>query len=98
MGVAKSALECSTRYLASELGKDNIRVNSVSAGPIRTLSAKGIKDFDALLYEFEKRAPIHKVVEIKQVGDTVAFLFSDLSSAITGQIIYADNGYSILGM
>lgn len=97
MGVAKAALECSTMYLAGELGASNIRVNCVSAGAIKTLSAKGIKDFNEMLDLAEQKAPLRKKVDIKQVGDAVAFLFSDMSSAITGQVIYVDNGCSIVG-
>jgi enoyl-[acyl-carrier protein] reductase I len=98
MGVAKAALECSVRYLASNLGESGVRINAVSAGPIKTLSAKGIKDFNKILDIVEKRAPLKRNVTIKEVGDTVTFLLSDLSSCITGQIIYADSGYSIMGM
>jgi enoyl-[acyl-carrier protein] reductase I len=98
MGVAKAALECSVRYLASNMGKDGIRVNAVSAGPIKTLSAKGIKDFNKILDVVEKKAPLRRNVTINEVGDAVAFLMSDMSSCITGQIIYADSGYSIMGI
>lgn len=98
MGVAKAALETSVRYLASELGRDEIRVNAVSAGPIKTLSARGIKDFADMLTVVEKRAPIHRGVTIDEVGDCVSFLFSSMSSGITGQIIYADHGYNIMGI
>ena len=98
MGVAKSALESSTRYLAENLGKDKIRVNAISAGPIKTLSAKGIKDFSSILNVIEEKAPLHQNVTAKQVGDVAAFLLSNMSEAITGQIIYADNGYNIMGV
>lgn len=98
MGVAKAALECSTRYLADNLGKDGIRVNAVSAGPIKTLSAKGIKDFGTILDVVEQRAPLHKNVTTKQVGDVTSFLFSDMSSAVTGEIIHADNGFNVTGI
>jgi len=98
MGVAKAALEASVRYLASEFGKDEIRVNAVSAGPIKTLSARGIKDFGDMLSVVEERAPIHKGVTIEEVGDCVTFLFSKMSSSITGQVIYADHGYNIMGI
>lgn len=98
MGVAKSALESSTRYLAENLGKDKIRVNAISAGPIKTLSAKGIKDFSSILNVIEEKAPLHQNVTTKQVGDVAAFLLSNMSEAITGQIIYADNGYNIMGV
>ena len=98
MGVAKAALEASVRYLASELGKDEIRVNAVSAGPIKTLSARGIKDFGDMLSIAEERSPIHKGVTIDEVGDCVTFLFSSMSTGITGQVIYADHGYNIMGI
>ena len=98
MGVAKAALEASVRYLAENLGKDGIRVNAVSAGPIKTLSAKGIKDFSSILTVVEEKAPLHRNVTISQIGDVSTFLLSDMSSAITGQIIYADSGYSIMGI
>ena len=98
MGSAKAALECNVRYLAGELGKDKIRVNAISAGPIKTLSAKGIKDFGSIQRIVEERAPLHENVTIKQVGDANSFLMSNLASGITGQIIYVDNGYSIVGL
>ena len=98
MGVAKAALETSVRYLASEFGKDEIRVNAVSAGPIKTLSARGIKDFGDMLTIAEEKSPIHRGVTIEEVGDTVTFLMSKMASSITGQIIYADNGYNIMGI
>ena len=97
MGVAKAALEASVRYLAENLGKDGIRVNSISAGPIKTLSAKGIKDFSTILDVVENRAPLHRNVTQVEVGNVASFLLSPMSSAITGQIIYADNGYNIMG-
>ena len=97
MGVAKAALEASTRYLAENLGKEKIRVNAISAGPIKTLSAKGIKDFSSILNVIEEKAPLHQNVTIKQVGDVASFLLSNMSDAVTGQIIYADNGYNIMG-
>lgn len=98
MGVAKAALEASIRYLAVNLGKEGIRVNGISAGPIKTLSAKGIKDFGTILDVVEQKAPLHKNVTTKQVGDATSFLFSNLSSAITGEIIHVDNGFSIVGV
>jgi enoyl-[acyl-carrier protein] reductase I len=98
MGVAKAALEASVRYLAENLGKENIRVNAVSAGPIKTLSSKGIKDFNSILSVVEEKAPLHRNVTIDEVGDVATFLLSGLSSAITGQVIYADNGYNIMGV
>ena len=98
MGVAKAALECSVRYLADNLGPMGIRVNAVSAGPIKTLSAKGIKDFGSILDVVEEKAPLRRNVTKEQVGDSVAFLLSPMASAITGQIIYADSGYNIMGI
>ena len=97
MGVAKAALEASVRYLAENLGKENMRVNAISAGPIKTLSAKGIKDFSSILTVIEEKAPLHKNVTIEQVGNVATFLLSNMSQAVTGQVIYADNGYNIMG-
>lgn len=97
MGAAKAALESSTRYLAENLGRENIRVNALSSGPIKTLSAKGIKDFNSILTIVEERAPLHRNVTTTQVGNVATFLLSDMSEAITGQVIYADSGYSIMG-
>jgi enoyl-[acyl-carrier protein] reductase I len=98
MGVAKAALEASIRYLSKDLGKDGYRINGISAGPIKTLSAKGIKDFGSILDIVEERAPLHRNVTIKEVGDSTAFLFSNLSNAITGEIIHVDNGFSAVGV
>ena len=98
MGVAKAALEASIKYLSRDLGKDGYRINGISAGPIKTLSAKGIKDFGSILTVVEEKAPLHRNVTTKQVGDSTAFLFSDLSSAITGEIIHVDSGYNIMGV
>ena len=98
MGVAKAALESSIRYLAKDLGKDGMRVNGISAGPIKTLSAKGIKDFNTILDIVEEKAALHQNVTPRQVGDATSFLFSNLSSAITGEIIHVDNGFSIVGV
>ena len=97
MGVAKAALESSVRYLASNFGKEGIRVNSISAGPIKTLSAKGIKDFSSILDIVEEKAPLHKNVTTIEVGNVATFLLSNMASSITGQVIYADNGYNIIG-
>ncbi len=97
MGVAKAALEASVRYLAMDLGPENIRVNSVSSGPIKTASAKGIKDFNTFLKTFEERAPLRKLTSQEEVGDTAVFLLSDLSRGITGENIHVDSGYHILG-
>ena len=98
MGVAKAALESSVRYLAENLGKDGIRVNAVSSGPIKTLSAKGIKDFSSILTVIEERAPLHRNVTTTEVGDVATFLLSNMSRCITGQVIYADSGYNIIGV
>jgi enoyl-[acyl-carrier protein] reductase I len=98
MGLAKASLEANMRYLASSLGPDGIRVNAISAGPLRTLAAAGIADFRKLLGYVEKTAPLRRNVTIKQVGDTAAFLASDLSSGITGQVIYVDSGFNMIGM
>ena len=98
MGVAKAALEASVRYLAENLGKDEIRVNAISAGPIKTLSAKGIKDFSSILKVVEEKAPIHKNVTTTQIGNVATFLLSNMSDSITGQVIYADKGYNIMGV
>lgn len=98
MGVAKAALEASIRYLARDLGKENIRINAISAGPIKTLSAKGIKDFNSILDIVEEKAPLHRNVTTKDVGDTVCFLFSNMSNAITGEVIHVDNGFSTVAV
>ncbi|WHY87783.1 enoyl-ACP reductase FabI [Neobacillus novalis] len=96
MGVAKASLDASVRYLAADLGKDRIRVNSISAGPIRTLSAKAIGEFNSILNEIEERAPLRRTTTPEEVGDTALFLFSDLSRGITGENIHVDSGYHIL--
>ena len=98
MGVAKAALQSSIRYLAKDLGKDDIRINAISAGPIKTLSAKGIKDFNGILDVIEQRAPLHRNVTAKEIGDVASFLFSDMSNAITGEVIHADNGFSTVAV
>ncbi|HMT07425.1 MAG TPA: enoyl-ACP reductase [Pyrinomonadaceae bacterium] len=98
MGVAKAALEASTRYLAADLGKDNIRVNAVSAGPINTLSARGVKNMGALLGYVGERSPLRRNVSATEVGNTTMFLVSDLASGITGETIYVDCGYNIMGI
>ncbi|KIE58651.1 enoyl-ACP reductase [Methylacidiphilum kamchatkense Kam1] len=97
MGPAKSALESSVRYLAYEFGKDQIRVNAVSPGPINTLAARGISGFTKFLKECETKSPLKRNVEAKEVASVALFLASDESRAITGQTIYVDCGYSILG-
>ena len=98
MGIAKAALESSVRYLAENLGKEGKRVNAISAGPIKTLSAKGIKDFSSILKVVEQKAPLHRNVTTVQVGNVATFLLSSMSEAVTGQVIYADNGYNIMGV
>ena len=98
MGVAKAALEASTRYLAADLGKHNIRVNAISAGPINTLSARGVKNMGSLLTHIGEKSPLRRNVEAREVGNTALFLVSDLSSAITGETIYVDCGYNIMGI
>lgn len=97
MGVAKASLEASVRYLAADLGSMGIRVNAVSAGPIRTLSAKGVKDFNRLLEGVEDKTPLRRLADADEVAGTALFLASELSSAVTGTILYADCGYNIMG-
>lgn len=98
MGVAKAALEASTRYLAADLGKQNIRVNAISAGPINTLSARGVKGMGSLLGYVGEKAPLKRNVRASEVGNTALFLASDLASGITGETIYVDCGYNIMGI
>ena len=95
MGVAKASLEASVRYLARSLGPKGIRDNGISAGPIKTLAAAGIKGFSSILAAVEAAAPLHRNVTIEEVGNAAAFLLSDLASGITGEITYVDGGYSI---
>jgi len=98
MGVAKAALESSTRYLAADLGKRNIRVNAISAGPINTLSARGVKNMGSLLGYVGERSPLKRNVTAAEVGSTALFLVSSLASGITGETIYVDCGYNIMGV
>lgn len=98
MGVAKASLEANVRYLADALGPEGIRVNAVSAGPIRTLAASGISNFRSMLSEAEGKAPLRRNVTIEEVGNAAAFLCSDLASGITGEVLYVDSGFHILGM
>jgi len=98
MGLAKASLEAAVRYLAHGLGPDGIRVNGISAGPIKTLAAAGIPKFRAMLDHVERTAPLRRSVSIEDVGNTAAFLCSDLAGGITGEITYVDGGYSIVGM
>jgi len=98
MGVAKASLEANVRYLADSMGPEGVRVNAVSAGPIRTLAASGISGFRDMLSEAEKKVPLRRNVTIEEVGNAAAFLSSDLASGITGDILYVDSGYHVLGM
>jgi enoyl-[acyl-carrier protein] reductase I len=98
MGVAKAALEASVRYLAADLGPDGVRVNAISAGPIRTLSAAGISGFKKMYGSFADVAPLRANITPEDVGRTALYLASDLSSAVTGEVIYVDGGFSILGV
>lgn len=95
MGIAKASLEATVRYLAADLGQEGIRVNAVSAGPIRTLAAAGIKDFRTMLDKSAAATPLRRNVTIEEVGNTAAFLCSDLASGISGEITYVDGGYNI---
>ena len=97
MGVAKAALEATVRYLAHSLGEKKIRVNAISAGPIKTLAARGVGDFSTMLKNHAEHAPLKRNVEPREVGDTALFLSSDLGSGITGETIYVDCGYNIMG-
>lgn len=97
MGVAKAALECSVRYLAYDLGKKRIRVNAISAGPIKTLAARGIADFSDMLKAVAEKAPLQRNVDVNEVAGTGVFLLSDAGAAITGETIYVDCGYNIMG-
>lgn len=98
MGVAKAALEAAVRYLAADLGTKKIRVNAISAGPIKTLAARGIGDFTKILNAVEERGPLHRNVDALEVGNTALFLSSDLASGITGEITFVDCGYNITGL
>lgn len=98
MGLAKASLEANVRFLAQDLGQDNIRVNAISAGPIRTLAASGVKGIREMLGQVAANAPLGRNIDTDEVGNAAAFLCSDLASGITGQILYVDAGYSIVGM
>lgn len=98
MGVAKATLEASVRYLAADLGPDGIRVNAISAGPIKTLAASGVRGFRGMLGTAEERAPLRRNVSQQEVGQTALFLCSDWGAGITGETIYVDAGYNIMGM
>lgn len=98
MGIAKAALEMNVRYLAAELGAQNVRVNAISAGPIRTLASSAVGGILDMIHHVEETAPLKRTVTQIEVGNATAFLCSDLSSGITGQVLYVDSGYSIMGM
>lgn len=98
MGVAKAALEASVRYLAADLGPKNIRVNAISAGPIKTLAASGIGDFRYILKWNEYNSPLRRTVTIEEVGETAAYLCSDMGRGVTGEILHVDAGYHVVGM
>ncbi|HKK56942.1 enoyl-ACP reductase [Marinobacter sp.] len=98
MGLAKASLEANVRYMAGSLGREGIRVNAISAGPIRTLAASGIKSFRKMLAENARRAPLRRNVTTEEVGNAAAFLCSDMASGITGEIMYVDGGFNITGM
>ena len=98
MGVAKAGLEASVRYLAADLGKNNIRVNAISAGPIKTLAASGISDFRYILKWNEYNSPLGRTVTIDEVGDAGLYLLSDLGRCVTGEVHHVDAGYHIVGM
>jgi len=98
MGVAKASLEASTRYLAYDLGPKKIRVNCISAGPVQTLAARGISGFTQMLKHYQERAPLKRSCDPAELGETGVFLASDGAAAITGQVIYVDGGYQIMGM
>src|SRR3954464_1235525 len=98
MGIAKAALEASVRYLAADLGPKNIRVNAISAGPIKTLAASGIGDFRYILKWNEYNSPLRRTVTIEEVGETAAYLLSDMSRGMTGEILHVDAGYHVVGM
>ncbi len=98
MGVAKAALEASVRYLASDLGKDRIRVNAISAGPIKTLASSGIGDFRYILKWNEYNSPLKRNVSLDQVGGAAVYLLSDLSTGVTGEVHHVDSGYHVVGM
>ena len=98
MGVAKASLEASIRYLAANLGPRNVRVNAISAGPVNTLAARGIKGFTTMLKHHAERAPLRRNVELEEIGQAGLFLLSPMSTAITGEIMYVDCGYNIVGL
>ena len=96
MGVAKASLEASVRYLAANLGPKHVRVNAISAGPVNTLAARGLKGFTSMLHHYAERAPLRRNVELEEIGNAALFLLSPMSSAITGEVLYVDCGYNII--
>lgn len=98
MGVAKASLDASVKYLANDLGPENIRVNAISAGPIRTLSAKGISDFNSVIKVIEERSPLRRAITPEDVGNTALFLMSDLSRGMTGETLHVDSGFNIISI
>jgi enoyl-[acyl-carrier protein] reductase I len=98
MGVAKSALEASARYLAYDLGRQGIRVNTLSAGPLATLSSKAVGGIDDMFAHMERKAPLHRNITGDDVGKTAIYLLSDLSSGVTGENIYVDSGFNVVGL
>jgi enoyl-[acyl-carrier protein] reductase I len=98
MGVAKAALEASMRYLASDLGPSNIRVNAISAGPVKTASARGVKDFSRILEVVAQHAPLRRNTDPAEVADTAVFLASRLGRGVTGNVLYVDAGFQIMGL
>jgi len=98
MGVAKAALEATIRYLAANLGPRNIRVNAISAGPVNTLAARGIKGFTGMLKHHAEKAPLRRNVELEEIGNAALFLLSPMSSGVTGEVLFVDGGYNIIGL
>jgi enoyl-[acyl-carrier protein] reductase I len=98
MGVAKASLEATVRYLAFEMGRKNVRVNAISAGPVNTLAARGISGFTKMMRIYPEAAPLKRNIELRELGDTATFLASEMSSGITGEIMYVDAGYNIMAM
>ena len=98
MGVAKASLEASVRYLAANLGPRNVRVNAISAGPVNTLAARGIKGFTGMLHHHAEKAPLRRNVELEEIGNAAVFLASPMSSGITGEVMFVDGGYNIVGL
>ena len=98
MGLAKASLEANTRFLAASMGRDNVRVNAISAGPIKTLAASGVKNFRKMLSQHSDRAPLGRAVTIEEVGNVAAFLCSDFASGVTGEITYVDAGFNTAAM